>query len=174
MAPILAFITSYFEYTNCIFELQKNPVAVNAKGHIAVDGAMPNTVVKKPAKKKATTKLKPNFEEVIDISSDTEEVKKEKPASCWLNYKPNEHIIDIDAADVNNDLAVVEYVEEIYKFYKLIEAPSISTSGPSYSRSNLRLLLGVLGASLVPVHVSNNDLLPPEEDQGMWEAAKVC
>ncbi|KAL2535239.1 Histidine kinase CKI1 [Forsythia ovata] len=35
-----------------------------------------------------------------------------------------EQIVDIDAADVNNDLAVVEYVEEIYKFYKLVENDS--------------------------------------------------
>ncbi|KAL2468346.1 Cyclin-B1-1 [Forsythia ovata] len=124
-------------------------MAVNTKGHIAVDGAMPNAVVKKLAQKKPTTKLKPKSEEVIDISSDAEEVKKEKPvvnkkktehqslknkaltltstltarskASCGLNYKPNEQIVDIDAANVNNDLAVVEYVEEIYKFYKLVE-----------------------------------------------------
>lgn len=35
--------------------------------------------------------------------------------------KPKEQIVDIDAADANNELAVVEYVEDIYKFYKLIE-----------------------------------------------------
>lgn len=38
-----------------------------------------------------------------------------------MNYKPKEQIADIDTADVNNDLAVVEYVEEICKFYKLVE-----------------------------------------------------
>lgn len=32
-----------------------------------------------------------------------------------------EKIINIDAEDVGNDLAVVEYVEEIYKFYKSVE-----------------------------------------------------
>ncbi|CAI9763046.1 unnamed protein product [Fraxinus pennsylvanica] len=42
----------------------------------------------------------------------------------------------------------------------LCRAPSVSTSGPSFSRSDLRLLLGVLGAPLAPVHVSNNDPLP--------------
>lgn len=42
----------------------------------------------------------------------------------------------------------------------LCRAPSVSTSGPSYSRSDLRLLLGVLGAPLAPVHVSNIDPLP--------------
>lgn len=29
--------------------------------------------------------------------------------------------MDIDACDVENELAVVEYVEDIYKFYKLAE-----------------------------------------------------
>ncbi|KAL0325455.1 UNVERIFIED_CONTAM: hypothetical protein Sradi_5114800 [Sesamum radiatum] len=42
----------------------------------------------------------------------------------------------------------------------LCRAPSGSTAGPDYSRSDLRLLLGVLGAPLAPVHVRNNDPLP--------------
>ncbi|KAL8490114.1 hypothetical protein ACS0TY_025374 [Phlomoides rotata] len=42
----------------------------------------------------------------------------------------------------------------------LCRAPSGSTSGPGYSKSDLRLLLGVLGAPLAPVHVSNIDPLP--------------
>ncbi|CAI9115922.1 OLC1v1016936C1 [Oldenlandia corymbosa var. corymbosa] len=47
----------------------------------------------------------------------------------------------------------------------LCRAPSVSTSaasgsGSDYQRSDLRLLLGVLGAPLAPVHVSNNDPLP--------------
>ena len=42
-------------------------------------------------------------------------------AACGIANKLKEQIIDIDAADVNNDLAGVEYVEDIYKFYKLVE-----------------------------------------------------
>lgn len=42
----------------------------------------------------------------------------------------------------------------------LCRAPSVSTSGPGFSRSDLRLLLGVLGAPLAPVHVTNCDSLP--------------
>ncbi|KAL3850213.1 hypothetical protein ACJIZ3_012095 [Penstemon smallii] len=34
---------------------------------------------------------------------------------------PKEPITDIDAEDSNNELAVVEYVEDMYKFYKLAE-----------------------------------------------------
>lgn len=38
-----------------------------------------------------------------------------------MSDKPKAQIVDIDAADANNDLAVVEYVEEIYKYYKSAE-----------------------------------------------------
>lgn len=41
----------------------------------------------------------------------------------------------------------------------LCRAPSVSAVGPGYSGSDLRLLLGVLGAPLGPVHVSNNEPL---------------
>lgn len=96
-------------------------------------------------KKKATLKPKPQpvpqNASVIEISPDTveqqkpESSRKKKPqssltstltarskAACGLNYKPkSKNIIDIDADDVNNELAAVEYVEDIYKFYKLVE-----------------------------------------------------
>lgn len=42
-------------------------------------------------------------------------------AACGLSHKPKNQIADIDAADVNNELAVVEYVEDIYTFYKIAE-----------------------------------------------------
>ncbi|KAL3634148.1 hypothetical protein CASFOL_021202 [Castilleja foliolosa] len=42
----------------------------------------------------------------------------------------------------------------------LCRAPAVSSAEPGYARSDLRLLLGVLGAPLAPVHVSNNDPLP--------------
>lgn len=45
-------------------------------------------------------------------------------AACGMTNKPKEQIVDIDAQDVGNDLAAVEYVEDIYKFYKLIEHES--------------------------------------------------
>ncbi|GLT88063.1 hypothetical protein SLE2022_061050 [Rubroshorea leprosula] len=43
-------------------------------------------------------------------------------AACGIEKKPKEVIVDIDAADANNDLAGVEYVEDIYKFYKSNES----------------------------------------------------
>ncbi|KAK6125199.1 hypothetical protein DH2020_041065 [Rehmannia glutinosa] len=117
-------------------------MAVNANGVVLLDGDK-KAVARKPARKKATIKPKP--EEIIEISPDTEEVvtdkekagekssKKKAPTltstltarsqvACGLSNKPKEQqIVDIDAADVDNDLAVVEYVEEMYKFYKSAE-----------------------------------------------------
>ncbi|GFP83815.1 g2/mitotic-specific cyclin-1 [Phtheirospermum japonicum] len=49
-------------------------------------------------------------------------VKEFSKAACGLNNKPKTaQIVDIDAADADNDLAVVEYVEEMYTFYKSVE-----------------------------------------------------
>ncbi|CAL5425831.1 unnamed protein product [Camellia sinensis] len=47
-------------------------------------------------------------------------------AACDLTDKPKpkEQIVDIDATDIDNELAVVEYVEDIYKFYKQVENES--------------------------------------------------
>lgn len=42
-------------------------------------------------------------------------------AACGITKKPKEQIFDIDAADVGNELAAVEYVEDIYTFYKEAE-----------------------------------------------------
>lgn len=43
---------------------------------------------------------------------------------------------------------------------QLSRAPSVTNHPPSYKRSDLRLLLGVMGAPLAPVHVSTIDPLP--------------
>ncbi|KAF7803980.1 G2/mitotic-specific cyclin S13-7 [Senna tora] len=43
-------------------------------------------------------------------------------AACGVTNKPKEQIVDIDAADASNELAAVEYIEDIYKFYKLHES----------------------------------------------------
>ncbi|CAK9181123.1 unnamed protein product [Ilex paraguariensis] len=43
-------------------------------------------------------------------------------AACGLTNKPKEDpTVNIDAADVDDELAVAEYVEDIYKYYKLTE-----------------------------------------------------
>ncbi|KAJ7960499.1 Cyclin [Quillaja saponaria] len=46
-------------------------------------------------------------------------------AACGLTNKPKDLAIDIDAADVENELAAVEYIDDIYKFYKITEDESL-------------------------------------------------
>ncbi|KAL2507378.1 Cyclin-B1-4 [Forsythia ovata] len=88
----------------------------------------------------AKAAVKPEKNAVIVISSDEEESLKtgrklreklsKKPgktytaAACGLDKKLKDLIVDIDAADEANELAAVEYVEDIYKFYKLTEDDS--------------------------------------------------
>ncbi|XP_061372357.1 G2/mitotic-specific cyclin S13-7-like [Gastrolobium bilobum] len=110
--------------------------------------AMAKRVAPKPAQKKVTAKPKP--EEVIEISSE-KKVQKDKSvtkkkegdpnskkksqaftsvltarskAACGLTNKPKVEIEDIDASDADNELAAVEYVEDIYTFYKEVENES--------------------------------------------------
>lgn len=42
-------------------------------------------------------------------------------AACGLVSKPKDQIANIDASDINDELAAVEYVDDIYIFYKLTE-----------------------------------------------------
>ncbi|KAI3926933.1 hypothetical protein MKX01_032848 [Papaver californicum] len=81
---------------------------------------------------------------VIEISLDAEEANKEKPGTqessrkdvqtstsvfsasskvaCGLvDITKKAQIVDIDAGDVDNQLAAVEYVKDLYKFYKMAE-----------------------------------------------------
>ncbi|GJV02588.1 zinc finger, CCHC-type containing protein [Tanacetum coccineum] len=41
--------------------------------------------------------------------------------ACGINARPKDHVVNIDASDINNELAETEYVEDIYKLYKLSE-----------------------------------------------------
>ncbi|XP_071687079.1 G2/mitotic-specific cyclin S13-7-like [Rutidosis leptorrhynchoides] len=41
--------------------------------------------------------------------------------ACGITTKPKDPVVNIDEADINNELAEVEYVEDIYTFYKLTE-----------------------------------------------------
>ncbi|KAK1388377.1 Cyclin N-terminal domain-containing protein [Heracleum sosnowskyi] len=128
-------------------------MAIPAEGVLAGKGgkqaALP--LPPKPAQQKKVA-VKPKPEAVIDISSsETEQAKREKPnrkkaieassskkkgqtltstltarskAVCGLRNKPKVQIIDIDASDATNELAAVEYVEDMYKFYKEAESES--------------------------------------------------
>lgn len=105
------------------------------------------------AKEKAGTKVgrhraaaKPKPATVVEISPDTEETKgspvqkkstpkgssKKKVATFTSILTTRSKVAcgisaieDIDAADSENQLAVADYVEDIYKFYKLAESSSL-------------------------------------------------
>ncbi|CAH9100840.1 unnamed protein product [Cuscuta europaea] len=114
-------------------------------------GEFPARIPRKPHLKKPSipTSNPPKPEEVIVISPGTADQKDKKKfpkksssddgssyktsytstltarskAACGLKSikKPNVFIQDIDAGDEYNELAVVEYVEDIYKYYKEAE-----------------------------------------------------
>ncbi|XP_010432056.1 PREDICTED: cyclin-B1-1-like [Camelina sativa] len=112
----------------------------NPNPTLLVDENLKKPVVKRvaiPKPKKAAGKSK--VLEVIEISSDSDEehslvVVREKSttytsvltarskAACGIEKKQKEAIVDIDSADAKNDLAAVEYVEEIYRYYKSVES----------------------------------------------------
>ncbi|KAE8681905.1 G2/mitotic-specific cyclin S13-6 [Hibiscus syriacus] len=104
---------------NVCVKVDKAPVldgaAVVSKRGVA---AVPKAVQKKPVAKPV-----PAQAEVIEISPDVNEVVE---AAHGIANKPKEEIVhDIDEADADNHLAGVEYVEDIYKFYKSIENESM-------------------------------------------------
>ncbi|KAL1544001.1 G2/mitotic-specific cyclin S13-7-like isoform X2 [Salvia divinorum] len=85
---------------------------------------------------KAAMNRKPKNEAVIAIDPDSKTGAKlreasaksltailtarSKAASSGLTKRPK-HLMDIDAVDVDNELAAVEYVEDMYSFYKETE-----------------------------------------------------
>ncbi|KAL7092984.1 hypothetical protein ACP275_11G014900 [Erythranthe tilingii] len=125
--------------------------AIENKSFLVPNGALPEkkAVAKKPIQKKAVVVIsKPKPEEKIESSSDSNVVedkakkpviisnenekaivemsslKKKAPtltSTLTARSKAALQIVDIDADDVDNDLAVVEYVEDMYKFYKSAE-----------------------------------------------------
>ncbi|XP_065015705.1 G2/mitotic-specific cyclin S13-7-like [Musa acuminata AAA Group] len=121
----------------------KKPVAVKANAAVARAGTKPAKKVAVKGKEKKTEEVK-----VIVISPDkNQEVPKQaadtsrsrtkstrkkvttltsvltarSKVACGLTDKPKELVDDIDAADTEDELAVVDYVEDIYKFYKSAE-----------------------------------------------------
>ncbi|MQM15681.1 hypothetical protein Taro_048631 [Colocasia esculenta] len=116
-------------------------VANNVQKHVKADDVGAAKGVTKPKTKAAAT-VKPKQETVVvEISPDTAAAFSGKKArsskkkmhtyssvltarskvACGISGKPAEIVPDIDAPDVGDQLAVVDYVEDIYRFYKLSE-----------------------------------------------------
>ncbi|KAL5743656.1 hypothetical protein ACOSQ2_026772 [Xanthoceras sorbifolium] len=138
--------------------------------------AAPKKVSVKPKAKEEVIEISPDTEEEVKANNaqdnnknkkkEAQNPSKNKPqptltsvltarskAACGLANKPKEKIIDIDAADANNDLSGVEYVEDMYKFYKLVE----NESRPhSYMHSQTQInekMRAILVDWLIDVHL---------------------
>ncbi|CAH8384475.1 unnamed protein product [Eruca vesicaria subsp. sativa] len=76
-----------------------------------------NLVIKQQPKKEAVVSPKKNknvtYSSVLSARS---------KAACGVTNKPK--VVDIDESDRDNDLAAVEYVEDMYSFYKEVEKES--------------------------------------------------
>ncbi|TYI58542.1 hypothetical protein E1A91_D11G366400v1 [Gossypium mustelinum] len=72
---------------------------------------------KKVTQKEGSPKKKHTFSSALTARS--------KAAAHGISNKPKEDIVDIDGAETDNHLAGVEYVDEIYKFYKSAEHESM-------------------------------------------------
>nr|CAD1829579.1 unnamed protein product [Ananas comosus var. bracteatus] len=140
-------------HAQAVAAVTKKPVAVPADGAVGKGGAKPAnkkapTVKPKPEnvieisddKKEATKQVstttttaaaavaanvgsrgKPSRKKVHTFTSVLTARSKD---ACGLTGKPKELVQDIDASDADDQLAVVDYVEDIYKFYKLAEHES--------------------------------------------------
>lgn len=106
-----------------VFDLQKPVVAAQKKETV---------VVKPPSPARSVIVISSDEEEDEEILSGKKNKKQtgktftstltaRSKAACGITKKPNEQIVQIDAADAGNELAVLDYVEDIYKFYKLTE-----------------------------------------------------
>lgn len=93
------------------------------------------------------------------IHSLTSVLTARSKVACGLTSKPRDQIVNIDAAEAENELAVVEYVDEIYKFYKLAEEENRVfnyMSSQLYINDTMRM---ILVDWLVEVH-NKFELLP--------------
>ncbi|KAI9196098.1 hypothetical protein LWI28_021000 [Acer negundo] len=104
--------------------------AVNQKKEI--EKPIPETVIVISSDDESDNQRKPVIRRIPRDGSSRKEVKafssvlsaRSKFAACGLTNKPKDPEINIDAADIDNELAVVEYVDDMYNFYKLSEHES--------------------------------------------------
>ncbi|PIA59988.1 hypothetical protein AQUCO_00400697v1 [Aquilegia coerulea] len=164
---------------------ENNKIAVVVDGPIGGKEAraVQKKVTVKPKLEERKVTVKPNPEVVIDISPETKADKSDirrqardssrkknvhtttsiltarSKIACGTTNKPKDLVRDIDAADGNNQLAAVEYVEDLYKYYKLVEN---STRAHDYMATQHEInekMRGILVDWLIEVH-NKFELMP--------------
>ncbi|XP_042478949.1 G2/mitotic-specific cyclin S13-6-like isoform X4 [Macadamia integrifolia] len=120
----------------------RKPTPKVVNGPVEKKGAVPA----KPAQKKFNAKPKTDIATEVG-QEQKEDARRENNASekssrrkaqtltsiltarsedaCGLINKSSDPIVNIDTEDVDNHLAMVDYVEDLYKFYKLEEAKEV-------------------------------------------------
>ncbi|KAL1803154.1 hypothetical protein ACET3Z_031801 [Daucus carota] len=102
--------------------------------------------------KSSGRKSRPDYSEKTEKAF-TSILSARSKAACGLINKPqNEIIANIDASDVDDELAAVEYVDDIYKYYKLTEGDGqVHDYMPSQTDINSKMR-SILIDWLVEVH----------------------
>ncbi|PIA53862.1 hypothetical protein AQUCO_00900447v1 [Aquilegia coerulea] len=81
----------------------------------------PDTVVEKQKEKSVQKASRAGGSSRKKVQTYTSVLTARSKTACGITNKPKETVVDIDAADAENELAAVEYVEDLYKYYKLAE-----------------------------------------------------
>ncbi|KAK1319694.1 hypothetical protein QJS10_CPB04g00466 [Acorus calamus] len=116
----------------------------------------PEVVVAEIISKKSVKELKKSGKKVHTFTS---VLTARSKVACGLSERPEEKIEDIDAGDSMDQLAVVEYVEDIYTYYKLAET---SCKVHDYMGSQTEInekMRAILADWLIEVH-SKFELMP--------------
>ncbi|XP_057968150.1 G2/mitotic-specific cyclin S13-7-like isoform X2 [Malania oleifera] len=88
----------------------------------AVEGK-PQTNISRPVTRSYCKQLLANVEaDEKKGKAFTSTLTARSKVACEVANKPKDPIVNIDAEDANDELAVMEYVDDIYKFYKQTEA----------------------------------------------------
>ncbi|XP_010534411.1 PREDICTED: cyclin-B1-3-like [Tarenaya hassleriana] len=105
---------------------KKAPVAIKQVKATEVIEISPDTVEKVVEAKDKKKQEKKNQAAVSGQKNVTYSsvLSARSKAANEIGNRPKEQISDIDAADKDNDLAAVEYVEDMYTFYKEVENES--------------------------------------------------
>nr|BAE53367.1 cyclin B1 [Allium cepa] len=128
----------------CIKE-DKGKVVVNPKPTAVIE-ISPDTVEKvreRSGSKKSRKKKVKTMSQVLSARS---------KAACEITKKPKDTIPDIDASDAGDQLAVVDYVEDLYKFYKHAENAFMPCHYMDIQVEINEKMRAILGDWLIEVH----------------------
>ncbi|GKE02112.1 G2/mitotic-specific cyclin S13-7-like protein, partial [Tanacetum coccineum] len=96
------------------------PITRNFKAQLVANAQKPKAEVGEAALKNLTLDSVKR-RSIKPPKSLTAVLSARSKVACGITARPKDPMVNIDASDINNELAETEYVEDIYKFYKLSE-----------------------------------------------------